>query len=99
MTASQDRSSRLKARLSEAEATPKPSETKSVEEQTVPKEVPKRSVRKEPKSSYRDTHTLLGVWLHNDLLHRLDEAAEKLGVSKASIVSHALAEDLARRGL
>lgn len=101
MTASQDRSSRLKARLSEAEATPKPLETTSVEEQTVSKDVPKRSVRKgkEAKTSYRDTHKLLGVWLHNDLLQRLDDAAEKLGTSKASIVAQSLEEELTRRGV
>ncbi len=105
MTTPQDRSSRLKARLSEAEAitklppAPVPTPKQEVRElltKEQPNEQKVKPLKKQTKESYRQTHKMLGVWLHNDLLKRLDEATDKVGKSKASIVAQAIEEELKR---
>ncbi len=62
-----------------------------------------RVLKRDPKAkkpvikiSYRESHKMLGVWLSNDLLERLDRAAEEIGESKASIVTRAIEAELKR---
>ncbi len=60
---------------------------------------PKRDLKvRKPviKISYRESHKMLGVWLSNDLLDRLDRASEEIGESKASIVARAIEAELKR---
>ncbi len=48
------------------------------------------------KVSYRESHKMLGVWLSNELLERLDRASNEIGESKAAIVARAIEAELKR---